>query len=61
MKKLFALLMLLVLAFSIVSMMQAQAAASVIGEIDTKIKSKTFFIKSLIIYTLFFILFFDFL
>jgi len=38
---------LLVLAFSIVSMMQAQAAASVIGDIDTKIKNKTFFIKSL--------------
>jgi len=41
------ILCLLVLAFSIVSMMQAQAAASVIGEIDTKIKNKTFFIKSL--------------
>lgn len=38
---------LLVLAFSIVSMMQAQAAASVISDIDTKIKNKTFFIKSL--------------
>ncbi len=43
------ILCLLVLAFSIVSMMQAQAAASVIGDIDTKIKNKTFFIKSLII------------
>ena len=41
------ILCLLVLAFSIVSMMQAQAAASVIGDIDTKIKNKTFFIKSL--------------
>lgn len=41
------ILCLLVLAFSIVSMMQAQAAASVISDIDTKIKNKTFFIKSL--------------
>lgn len=41
------ILCLLVLAFSIVSMMQAQTAASVIGDIDTKIKNKTFFIKSL--------------
>ena len=41
------ILCLLVLAFSIVSMMQAQAVASVICEIDTKIKNKTFFIKSL--------------
>lgn len=41
------ILCLLVLAFSIVSMMQAQAAASVLGDIDTKIKNKTFFIKSL--------------
>lgn len=41
------ILCLLVLAFSIVSMMQAQVAATVIGEIDTKIKNKTFFIKSL--------------
>ena len=43
------ILCLLVLAFSIISMMQAQAAASVIGDIDTKIKNKTFFIKSLTI------------
>lgn len=41
------ILCLLVLAFSIISMMQAQAAESVIGDIDTKIKNKTFFIKSL--------------
>ncbi len=41
------ILCLLVLAFSIVSMMQAQSAASIIGDIDTKIKNKTFFIKSL--------------
>lgn len=41
------ILCLLVLAFSIISMMQAQAAASFIGDIDTKIKNKTFFIKSL--------------
>ena len=41
------ILCLLVLAFGAVSMVQAQAAASVIGDIDTKIKNKTFFIKSL--------------
>ncbi len=41
------ILCLLALAFSIVSMMQAQAASSVIGDIDTKIKNQTFFIKSL--------------
>jgi len=41
------ILCLLVLAFGIVSMMQAQSAASIIGDIDTKIKNKTFFIKSL--------------
>lgn len=41
------ILCLLVLAFSIISMMQAQAVTAVIGDIDTKIKSKTFFIKSL--------------
>lgn len=41
------ILCLLVLVFGIVSMMQAQAAASFIGDIDTKIKNKTFFIKSL--------------
>lgn len=40
-------LCLLVLAFSIVSMMQAQAAVSVIGDIDTKINNKTFYIKFL--------------
>lgn len=43
------ILCLLVLAFSIVSMMRAQAAASLIGDTDTKIKNKTFFIKSLTI------------
>lgn len=41
------ILCLLVLAFSIVSMVQAQTASSVIDDIDTKIKNKTFFIKSL--------------
>ena len=43
------ILCLLVLAFSIVSMVQAQTASSVITDIDTKIKNKTFFIKSLTI------------
>lgn len=43
------ILCFLVLAFSVVSMMQAQAAASIVGDIDTKIKNKAFFIKSLTI------------
>lgn len=43
------ILCLLVLAFSIVSIVQAQTASSVITDIDTKIKNKTFFIKSLTI------------
>lgn len=43
------ILCLLVLAFSIVSMVQAQTASFVITDIDTKIKNKTFFIKSLTI------------
>lgn len=43
------ILCFLVLAFSVVSMVQAQAAASIVGDIDTKIKNKTFFIKSLTI------------
>lgn len=43
------ILCFLVLAFSVVSMMQAQAAASIVGDIDIKIKNKAFFIKALTI------------
>ena len=39
----------LVLAFCVISMMQAQAAASIVEDIYKKIKNKTFFIKSLTI------------
>lgn len=43
------ILCLLVLAFSIISMMQAQTSISIVEDIDTKIRNKTFFIKSLIV------------
>lgn len=38
---------LLVLAFSVLSVVQAQAAALVVEDVDTKIKDRTFFIRSL--------------
>ena len=41
------ILCLLVLAFSIICMMQAQVAESAISAFDTKVKNKTFFIKAL--------------
>lgn len=43
------ILCLLVLAVSVICMMQAQVAASVISDIDTKVRNKMFFIKSLTI------------
>lgn len=41
------ILCLLVLGFSVIALMQAQAAASIVEDIDKKIKVKTFLIKSL--------------
>lgn len=38
---------LIALAFEVIALMQAQAASSVVSEIDTKVKVKTIFIKSL--------------
>ena len=41
------ILCILVLGFSVIALMQAQAAASIVEDIDKKIKVKIFFIKSL--------------
>ena len=43
------LICLFVIVFEVIALMQAQTAATVVSEIDAKIKKKTFFIKSLIV------------